>query len=72
MGQRVTGRQTKNRTVIADGYSLLRIICHVLKDLVEYMDLGRDCFDKLNPKRLVPYLVDRLKNIDYELNLVAL
>jgi len=41
-------------------------------DHVEYKDLGQDYFDKLNSKRLVPYLVKRLKNMGYEVNLVPL
>ena len=40
---------------------------HVLQR-VEYKDLGRDCFDKLNSKQLVPYLVNRLTNMGYEVN----
>jgi len=58
--------------VIAVAHSLLTVIYHVLRDHIEYKDLGQDYFDKLNSRRLVPYLVKRLKNMGYEVNLVPL
>ena len=58
--------------MIAVAHSLLTVIYYVLRDHVEYKDLGQDYFDKLNSKRLVPYLVKRLKNLGYEVNLVPL
>jgi transposase len=70
--RRLAGRRGKKRAVVAVAHSLLTVIYHVLKDHVEYKDLGRDYFDKLNSKRLVPYLVNRLKNMGYEVNLVPL
>jgi transposase len=69
---RLAGRRGKKRAVIAVAHSLLTVIYHVLKDHVDYKDLGRDYFDKLNSKRLVPYLVNRLKNMGYEVNLTPL
>ena len=69
---RLAGRRGKKRAVIAVAHSLLTVIYHLLKDHVDYKDLGRDYFDKLNSKRLVPYLVNRLKNMGYEVNLTPL
>ena len=69
---RLVGRRGKKRAVIAVAHSLLTVIYHVLRDHVDYKDLGRDYFDKLNSKRLVPYLVNRLKNMGYEVNLTPL
>lgn len=69
---RLAGRRGKKRAIIAVAHSLLAVIYHVLKNRVEYKDLGRDYFDKLNSRRLVPYLVNRLKNMGYEVNLVPL
>jgi transposase len=69
---RLAGRRGKKRAVIAVAHSLLTVIYYVLRDHVEYKDLGQDYFDKLNSKRLVPYLVNRLKNLGYEVNLVPL
>jgi len=70
--RRLAGRRGKKRAVIAVGHSLLNVIYYVLRDHVEYKDLGPDYFDKLNSKRLVPYLVKRLKNMGYEVNLIPL
>jgi len=70
--RRLAGRRGKKRAVIAVAHSLLTVIYHVLKNHVEYKDLGRDYFDKLNSKRLVPYLVNRLKNMGYEVHLAPL
>ncbi len=70
--RRLAGRRGKKRAVIAVAHSLLVVIYHVLKDHIEYKDLGGDYFDKLNSKRLVPYLVKRLRNIGYEVNLVPI
>ena len=69
---RLAGRRGKKRAVIAVAHSLLTVIYHVLKNHTDYKDLGQDYFDKLNSKRLVPYLVNRLKNIGYEVNLTPL
>jgi transposase len=69
---RLAGRRGKKRAAIAVARSLLTIIYYVIRDHVQYKDLGQDYFDKLNSKRLVPYLVKRLKNMGYGVNLVPL
>ena len=69
---RLAGRRGKKRAVIAVAHSLLTVVYYVLRDHVEYKDLGQDYFDKLNSKRLVPYLVKRLKNMGYEVSLAPL
>jgi transposase len=69
---RLVGRRGKKRAVIAVAHSLLTVIYYVLRDHVEYKDLGQDYFDKLNSKRLVPYLVNRLKNMGYEVSLTPM
>lgn len=67
--RRLAGRRGKKRALIAVAHSLLIVIYHVLKDHTEYKELGADYFDKLNSKRLVPYLVKRLQNLGYEVKL---
>ena len=69
---RLAARRGKKRAAIAVAHSLLTVIYYVIRDHVQYADLGQNYFDKLNEKRLVPYLVNRLKNIGYEVNLVPL
>jgi transposase len=68
--RRLAGRRGKKRALIAVGHSLLVSIYHLLKNQTDYKELGADYFDKLNSKRLVPYLVKRLHNLGYEVNLV--
>jgi len=68
--RRLAGRRGKKRALIAVGHSLLVVIYHVLKTHTAYKDLGENYFDNLNSKRLVPYLVKRLQNIGYEVNLI--
>jgi transposase len=67
--RRLAGRRGKKRALMAVGHSLLVVIYHILKDRTEYKELGAAHFDNLNCKRLVPYLVKRLENIGYEVNL---
>jgi transposase len=69
---RLSGRRGKKRAVIAVAHSLLTAIYYVLRDHIDYKDLGQDYFDKLNSKRLVPYLVNRLKNLGYQVILAPL
>jgi transposase len=69
---RLAGRRGKKRAVIAVAHSLLTVIYHVLRDHVDYKDLGQDYFDKLNSKRIVPYLVNRLKSLGYQVSLAPL
>jgi transposase len=67
--KRLAGRRGKKRALIAVGHSLLVSIYHVLKTKAEYKELGSDYFDKLNSKRLVPYLKKRLENLGYDVDL---
>jgi transposase len=67
--RRLAGRRGKKRAVIAVGHSLLVSIYHILKNKTDYKELGGDYFDKINSKRLVPYLVKRLENLGYEVDL---
>jgi hypothetical protein len=59
----------KKRALVAVGHSLLVIIYHVLKNRVEYQDLGPDYFERLEPERLQPHLVRRLQRLGYDVTL---
>ncbi len=50
---------------------VLGIIYHLLKEDVEYADLGADYFDRLEPERLKRYLVRRLERLGYAVTLEA-
>ena len=64
--RRLAARRGKKRALTAVGHSLLVIFYHVLKERVEYQDLGRDYFDRLEPERLRRYLVKRLEALGHE------
>jgi transposase len=67
--RRLAGRRGKKRALMAVAHSLLVIIYHLLKDEVEYKDLGPDYFDRLEPERLRRYLVRRLQKLGYDVTL---
>ena len=67
--RRLAARRGKKRALLAVAHSLLVIMYHVLKQKVEYRDLGRDYFDRLEPERLRRYLVKRLRGLGYEVTL---
>ena len=67
--RRLAGRRGKKRGLLAVGHSLLVIVYHLLKNGVEYRDLGPDYFDRLQPERLRRYLVKRLQTLGYEVTL---
>jgi transposase len=67
--RRLAARRGKKRALVAVGHTLLVIMYHVLKEKVEYKDLGADYFDRLEPERLRRYLVKRLQGLGYEVAL---
>jgi transposase len=67
--RRLAGKRGRKRALLAVGHSLLVIIYHVLKNNVEYRDLGPDYFDRLEPERLRRYLVKRLQSLGYDVTL---
>src|SRR5262249_58770721 len=67
--RRLAARRGKKRALLAVAHSLLGIIYHLLKEDVEYADLGADYFDRLEPERLKRYLVRRLERLGYAVTL---
>jgi transposase len=67
--RRLAAKRGKKRALVAVAHSLLVIIYHVLKNNVEYRDLGPDYFDRLEPARLQRYLVKRLQSLGYDVTL---
>jgi hypothetical protein len=55
--------------LVAVAHSLLVIIYHVVKHRVDYQDLGPDYFLQLEPERLKRYLVKRLEQLGYHVEL---
>jgi transposase len=69
--RRLAARRGKKRALVAVAHALLGVIYHVLKEGVEYRDLGPDYFEKLEPERLRRYLVKRLQGLGYDVVLSA-
>jgi transposase len=67
--RRLAARRGRKRALVAVGHSLLAVIYHMLRDHVEYQDLGPDYFDRLEPERLQRYLVKRLQRLGYDVTL---
>jgi transposase len=68
--RRLAGRRGKKRALIAVAHTLLVIIYHLLKhDGLCYTDLGPHYFDQLEPQRLTRYLVRRLEELGYDVDI---
>jgi transposase len=66
---RLAGRRGKKRALVAVAHTLLVIIYHIIKRRVDYQDLGADYFLRLEPERQKRYLVKRLEQLGYEVQL---
>ncbi len=67
--RRLAARRGKKRALVAVGHTLLVIFYHMLEAAVPYNDLGPDFFDKLNPEQYRRYLVKRLENLGFDVQL---
>jgi transposase len=67
--RRLAGRRGKKRAIVAVGHTMLVMMYHLLKDNVDYHDLGHDYLDKLQPRRLTHYLVKRLEGLGHKVTL---
>ena len=48
---------------------MLAMIYQMLRDGVDYQELGQDYLDKLQPQRLTRYLVKRLESLGHQVTL---
>ena len=48
---------------------MLVLMYHMLRDGVDYQELGSDYLDKLQPRRLTTYLVKRLASLGHKVTL---
>jgi transposase len=69
--RRLAARRGVKRAIIAVAHSLLVIAYEILKNGVEYHELGVDYFDRLNPVRLTRRLVKRLEGLGFQVMLEA-
>jgi len=68
---RLAGRRGKKRAIMAVAHSQLESAYIMLRDDVDYQDLGAQHFDQIQRQRQTTYLVKRLKQMGYEVNLRA-
>lgn len=63
--RRIARRRGPKRAATALAHSILVIAYHVLRDGVEYRDLGPDYFDRINTAKLAKYHLRRLSELGY-------
>ena len=69
--RRLAARRGKKRAIVAVGRTILIAAYHILKENVEYQDLGGDYFDRLSRDRTKRQLVKRLEKLGYQVELRA-
>lgn len=67
--RRLAARRGKKRAIVAVGHTILVAAYHILKDEVDYRDLGADHFDRRRRERTVAHLVGRLQRLGYNVAL---
>ena len=70
--RRLAARRGKKRAAVAVARTILIAAWHILKEEVEYQDLGGDYFDKLNVEKTCRHLVKRLEHLGYGVQLTPL
>jgi transposase len=66
---RLKSRRGAKKAAVAVAASILTTAYHVLRDGVEYRDLGRDYFDRRDHARLARRLTRRLRELGYEVQI---
>ena len=61
--RRIAKRRGPKRAAIAVAHSIMIIAFHLLRDGLEYQDLGPDYFDRVDSARLRRYHVRRLAEL---------
>lgn len=67
--KRLAPRRGKKRAIIAVGRTILEATYHILKDGVEYKELGGDYFERMNEEKTKSYMVKRLLKMGYEVEI---
>jgi len=63
--QRIAARRGKNRATVAVAHSILIAIYHVLKEDVQFRDLGADYYDNFNRERKIKSYLKRLSSLGW-------
>jgi transposase len=67
--RRLAPRRGKKRAIIAVARTILQAAWHILKEDVEYKELGGDYFDRLQQEATAQHLVKRLERLGYVVEL---
>ncbi|MBI3950173.1 MAG: IS110 family transposase [Acidobacteria bacterium] len=67
--RRLAARRGKKRAIVAVGRTILVAAYYILKEEMEYQDLGGDYFDRLNEEKTKKQLVKRLEKLGYQVAL---
>jgi transposase len=70
--RRLAARRGKTRAIVAVGRTILVAAYPMLKDEVDYHDLGADYFDRRRRERTTAHLVSRLQRLGYNVKLEPL
>jgi transposase len=70
--RRLAGRRGKKRAIVAVGRTILVAAYHIMKEEVEYRELGGDYFDRLNEEKTRRHLVRRLEKLGYQVEVKRL
>jgi len=70
--RRLALQRGQNRAIVAVGHTILVAAYYILRDEMEYHDLGSDHFDRLRRERTVSHLVSRLQRLGYHVALEAI
>ena len=67
--RRLAPRRGNKRAIIAVARTILQAAWYLLKEEVEYKELGGDYFERLNEEKTADYLVKRLRKLGYQVEL---
>lgn len=67
--KRIAARRGAKRAAVAVGHTILTIIYYLIRDGVEYHELGQEYLDRINEEQTVNNAVKRLKALGYDVSL---
>lgn len=71
MYRRLAPRRGKKRAIIAVARTILQAVWHIVKEEVNYEELGGDYFERLQQEATAQHLVQRLERLGYRVEVQA-
>ena len=69
--RRISAHRGKKRAIIAVAHSMIIAIYHILKDNVDFTDLGSDYYNRFNKEKKVKAYIKKLKALGVEVEIKA-